>query len=84
MESFVAFIEWIMTLCFALGAVFAVWTLEACTDVATIVCRRINPKMRPNDIAMVGGALYLGLMIGLPVIAVMVGFITGRLPVKPA
>ena len=83
MESLVEFLEWLMMLCLALGSVFAAWTLDACCDVAKIVCRRFWPRMRPREIAHIGGAIYLFLMLGLPVIAVVWGFATGRLPVKP-
>jgi len=80
MESLV---EWVCMVALAFGATFAAWTLEACTDIATIVCRRLWPKMLPGDIAMVGGAIFMFLMVGLPVLAVLWGFATGRLPGKP-
>jgi hypothetical protein len=83
MEAFVAFMEWVMMICFALGATFAAWTLQACIDVVEIVSDWLGLKLYPWQICHLGGALFLFLLIGLPVIAVAVGFATGQLPVKP-
>jgi len=65
------------------GATFATWTLEAFTDIAAIVCRYFELKMRSNDIATVGGALFMHLIMGMPAIAMASGFATGQLPAKP-
>lgn len=78
------FIEWVLMIALAFGAPFAMWILDACVDIAAIVCRRFWPRMRPRDISYVGGAFFMFLMLGVPIIAVAWGFATGRLPVKPA
>jgi hypothetical protein len=75
--------EWVILVALAFGATFAVWILDACVDIAAIVCRRVWPRMRPRDIAYIGGGLYMFLMLGVPIIAVAWGFATGQLPVNP-
>lgn len=68
-----AFMEWAVLIALALGATLAVWILDACVHVAGRVSR--NP---------LGGLfLFLFLMVGVPILAVIWGFANGRLPVVP-
>ena len=83
-ELAVAFMETVVLCCLALGATFSAWTLQACLDLAAIVCRRFWPQMLPSTIGVVGTALFLVLLLGCPVIAIGIGYITGHLPGKPS
>ena len=74
-------LEWVLLVALAFGATFAMWLLEACTGLAAIICRPF--RTHPRDVSYVGGALFMFLMLGVPVLAVAWGFATGRLPVKP-
>ena len=75
-------VERVLMLALAFGAIFTVWMLDACMDVAAIICRRF--RMHPRDVSYIGGALFMFLMFGVPVLAVAWGFVTGRLPAAPA
>ena len=70
-------VEWLCLVALAIGTPLAVWALEACTALAAKVSRR------PRDFVMLGGGLYLALMLGLPAAAVIWGFATGALPYRP-
>jgi hypothetical protein len=73
------FIEWILLVVLFFGATFAARMLEACTHVAANVCRRFWPQMGPRAISHLGGALFLCLMLGVPILAVLWGFAHERI-----
>jgi hypothetical protein len=60
------FMEWVVLVALAFGATFAMWVLDACV---------IATKSQ-----WLGGALFMFLLLGLPILAVLWGFATGRLP----
>jgi hypothetical protein len=64
-----SFFEWAVLVALAFGATFAMWLLDACVILAK------GHQFR-------GGALFLFLLVGVPAIAVIWGFATGRLPVN--
>jgi hypothetical protein len=64
------FMDWALMVALAFGAAFAVWILDACVILA-----------RGNQ--FLGGALFMLLMLGLPIVAVIWGFATGALPYRP-
>lgn len=69
--------QWAVLVALACGATFSVWFLEACMTVAAEISRKLLRK--PAD-PFLGAVLFLFVLIGLPVLAVLWGFATGRLP----
>lgn len=67
------FMAWAVMVALAFGATFAVWILDACIDIAGQVSRH----------PLAGLAMFLFLMLGIPILTVGWGFASGRLPIAP-
>lgn len=70
-------IEHAVLIALALGATSAVWLLQGCI----LATRKLQKPSRPDPFQ--GGALFLFLLLGVPILAVAWGFATGRLPAAP-
>jgi hypothetical protein len=70
-----------VVLALAFGATFAGRLLQACLDIGVAIHRALFPDAAPSP--WPGMALFFFLLMGAPVLAVIWGFATGRLPVDP-
>jgi hypothetical protein len=74
---------WSLTVALAFGATLAAWLLQACTHLGQWIGGKLNsvrPAWPRPDPVLLGGAIFLFVMIGLPILAVLWGYTTGRLP----